>query len=444
VWKVLKGATLGLAIGALGLGLGAAANAHTGRATPFTGRATNADPYSTNHIACDHTKCSTLGSEDLPSFRAINDDLNLKKRASNISLYDALADVEARSVGEPESFWSRVTGKRPETYHQYVEHPVGKLELDFWGNMTKTERIEAAGYFNNRKSEISRAYENRGRVDTYLGAFNPKRVVHNVTTTPGLALRSKHRLEATAKFALRSFEATLRDQKYSLLVARLETGEFLYASGDATLRAESMAWFALAWMYDRHHKPEWVKVFDRMGYVDDPNKKESAYGELLLMNGRKAFEKSLESEDNISKIEAALDSLKYKYGVKLGTLEEEEHAKAKKALTGLRDELGPAPEGWPTGVGWPVIRDGRTVSVVYTRVKFPSGFVMRDETVVLAPLEPGEANNAETWVTMINKAAAGDAWGYWAQTQIAGEVTKWLASLNVTLDEIPYAPNEEG
>ncbi len=31
VWKVLKGATLGLAIGALGLGLGAAANAHTGR-----------------------------------------------------------------------------------------------------------------------------------------------------------------------------------------------------------------------------------------------------------------------------------------------------------------------------------------------------------------------------------------------------------------------------
>jgi hypothetical protein len=45
---------------------------------------------------------------------------------------------------------------------------------------------------------------------------------------------------------------------------------------------------------------------------------------------------------------------------------------------------------------------------------------------------------------MINKAAAGDAWGYWAQTQIAGEVTKWLASLNVTLDEIPYAPNEEG
>jgi hypothetical protein len=99
---------------------------------PFTGRATNADPYSTNHIVCgDVYECSTLRSEDLPSFRAINDNHNLRKRASNISLYDALADVEARSVGEPESLWSRVTGKRPgiETYNQYVEHPVGKFML---------------------------------------------------------------------------------------------------------------------------------------------------------------------------------------------------------------------------------------------------------------------------------------------------------------------------
>ena len=255
--------------------------------------------------------------------------------------------------------------------------------------------------------------------------------------------RTVQMLEATATFALRSFEATRLKQKYSLLVARLETGEFLYASEDKTLQKESMAWFALAWMHDR---AGWGKNHDLMGMEHIPGGVEK-YEKLLLMKGRTAFETSLGSEASISEIAAALDSWKDKYGGKLGPLEDKEHMQAKKALTGLRYELGSAPKDWPSGVNWPVIRRGRTVRVVYTHKKFPTAFVMYDDTVVLASLTPGEANNAETWVTNVDNAVEAEAVkeaeaekagtfydphisDLESKKKIADEVTKRLASLN--------------
>jgi hypothetical protein len=116
----------------------------------------------------------------------------------------------------------------------------------------------------------------------------------------------------------------------SLLLARLEIGEFLYASNDPTLAEESMGWFALAWM----HNPS----MDENDYIPNDgrerNEAKLAIRKSRYLPGWNEFKKILSSGDagRINKVMTAVDGLPTKYGVKLGRLEEEEHAAARVRL----------------------------------------------------------------------------------------------------------------